>query len=36
MGCCRDMCSTLFRFALLILNLVDLVVGVTLIGYAIW
>ena len=36
MGCCRDLCSTVFRFWLLVLNLVDLAVGLTLVGYAIW
>mmetsp|Transcript_18256 Transcript_18256/g.21592 ORF Transcript_18256/g.21592 Transcript_18256/m.21592 type:complete len:225 (-) Transcript_18256:109-783(-) len=36
MGCCRDCCGALFRFLLIILNLLDAAVGVTLICYAIW
>jgi len=36
MGCCRDFFACIFRCWLLICNLIDVVIGCTLIGYGIW
>mmetsp|Transcript_15953 Transcript_15953/g.37025 ORF Transcript_15953/g.37025 Transcript_15953/m.37025 type:complete len:196 (+) Transcript_15953:107-694(+) len=36
MGCCRDFCSSIFRCWILLCNLLDSVVGLTLVGYSIW
>jgi hypothetical protein len=36
MGCCRDLCATLFRCSLFIFNILDFCCGITLVCYGIW